>query len=91
MEKVKLLVAVAFAKEKFKALSEYADIYYLDELNEKDLESFLPSIDCVFASVWPRALTAEKIALMKNLKFIQSGSAGVDSFPFRHLDKKVME
>ena len=39
---------------------------------------------------WPDSLTPERISRMVRLRFFQSGMAGVNHIPFKHLGKRVM-
>jgi phosphoglycerate dehydrogenase-like enzyme len=90
-EKPNLLVTSPVVKGRFDSLLPYARIYWLDELDERELNPVLPSIDCMFVQTWwPDSLTPERISLMSRLRFIQSGMAGVNHIPFKHLGKRVM-
>jgi len=89
--KPNLLVTNSFAKGRFDSLLPYAKVFWLDDLDEGELERLLPSIDCMLVQTWwPDSLTPERISRMSRLRFIQSGMAGVNHIPFKHLGKRVM-
>ncbi len=72
------------------AIQPYADIRWLIELDARELDRLLPSIDCILVQTWwPDSLTPERILQMKRLRFVQSGMAGVNHIPFKHLGKRV--
>ena len=86
-----LLVTSSAVSGKFGALTPYAKVHSLDEIDEKALDRLLPSIDCILVqAVWPDSLTPERISRMTRLRFIQSGWAGVNHIPFKHLGKRVV-
>jgi phosphoglycerate dehydrogenase-like enzyme len=86
----KLLVAqTANRPEEFDPLKRYADVYWLDEMDDREQARVLPLIDCVYSHGWPKALDAGKVASMKSLRLYQAGNAGVNSIRFDLLDKKV--
>jgi len=90
-EKPNLLVTNSPVLGRLDILAAYAKVYWLDELDEKELDRLLPSIDCVLVQTWwPESLTPERISRMSRLRFIQSGMAGVNHIPFKHLGKRVM-
>lgn len=90
-DKQNLLVTDSLAKARLDAILPFARVYLLDELREKELDRVLPSVDCLLVQTWwPDSLTAERISKMGRLRFIQSGMAGVNHVPFKHLGKRVM-
>src|SRR5438309_5445024 len=87
----KLLVGQTYnRREEFASLKRYADVYWLDEMDAEELARVLPSIDCLYSHGWPKALDAGKVSKMKNLRFFQTGNAGVNSMRFDLLDKRVV-
>jgi phosphoglycerate dehydrogenase-like enzyme len=87
----KLLVAqTANRREEFEPLKRYADIYWLDEMDEDEQARVLPLVDSVYSHGWPKALGPAKVAMMKSLRLWQAGNAGVNSIRFDLLDKKVV-
>jgi phosphoglycerate dehydrogenase-like enzyme len=89
-EKPNLLVTNSFVKGRFDGLLQYANVYWLDQLDERALDRLLPSVDCMLVQTWwPDSLTPEKISRMARLRFIQSGLAGVNHIPFKHLGRRV--
>ena len=90
-EKPNLLVTNSRVTEWLRPLRPHAKTYWLDELDEKELDSILPSIDAMLVQAWwPDSLTSERISRMRRLRFIQSGWAGVNHIPFRLLGEQVM-
>jgi len=90
-EKPNLLVSSSAVIGRFGNLLPSAKVYLLDELDEDELDRLLPSIDCILVQTWwPDSLTPERISRMTRLRFIQSGMAGVNHIPFKHLGKRVM-
>jgi phosphoglycerate dehydrogenase-like enzyme len=77
-------------KEKVKRLSKYSNVYTLADLSGDQLTEVLPRIDTLLVFSWPKELTAENLAKMVNLKFIQSILAGVNHIPFVNLRKEVV-
>ncbi len=89
-EKPNLLVTSSAVAGRFDSLLHYANVYMLDELDDEELDRLLPSIDCVFVQTWwPDTLSPERVSRMSRLRFIQSGMAGVNHIPFKHLGKRV--
>ncbi len=88
--KPKVLISTPSARENFRPLSRYAQAYWLDEMNEEQLESVLPSVDAIFTFTWPKPLGAQALSKMGKLRFIQCELAGVNNIPFRHLHKRVL-
>jgi len=87
----RLLVGQTYSRrEEFAPLKRYADIYWLDEMDAEELGRVLPSVDCLYSHGWPKALDAGKVSKMKNLRFFQTGNAGVNSMRFDLLDKRVV-
>jgi phosphoglycerate dehydrogenase-like enzyme len=90
-EKPNLLVTSSPVRDKFDSLLPYAHVLWLDDLDERELDRLLPSIDCMMVQAWwPDPLTPERVSRMSRLRFIQSGWAGVNHIPFKHLGKRVM-
>ena len=89
--RAKLLVAQTDnPREDFEPLKRYADIYWLEDMDDKEQEQVLPLIDCVYSHGWPKALDASKVSKMRSLRFFQAGNAGVNSMRFDLLDKSVV-
>ncbi len=89
--RAKLLVAqTANRREDFEPLKRYADIYWLDDMDEQEQARVLPLIDCVYSHGWPKALDHGKVSKMRSLRFFQAGNAGVNGMRFDLLDKKVV-
>ena len=89
--RAKLLVAqTANRPEEFEPLKRYADIYWLDDLDEEEQARVLPLIDVVYSHGWPKALDAGKVRTMKSLRLYQAGNAGVNNVRFDLFDKKVV-
>jgi len=87
----KLLVAqTANRREEFDPLKRYADIYWLDEMDQREQARVLPLIDCLYSHGWPKALDAGKVSTMRSLRLYQAGNAGVNNIRFDLLDKKVV-
>jgi phosphoglycerate dehydrogenase-like enzyme len=90
-EKPNLLVTSSPIRDRFDTLLPHANLLWLDDLDERELDRLLPSIDCMLVQAWwPDSLTPERISRMTRLRFIQSGWAGVNHIPFKHLGKRVM-
>jgi phosphoglycerate dehydrogenase-like enzyme len=90
-EKPNLLVTNSHVKGSFDSLLPHAKIHWLDELEDREIDRVLPLIDCMLVQAWwPDSLTPERIPRMSRLRFIQSGMAGVNHIPFKHLGKRVM-
>ena len=89
--RAKLLVAQTDnPRRDFDSLKRYADIYWLEDMDEKEQELVLPLIDCVYSHGWPKMLDASKVSKMRSLRFFQAGNAGVNSMRFDLLDKRVV-
>jgi len=89
--RAKLLVGqTANRREEFEPLTRYADIYWLEDMDEQEQARVLPFIDCVYSHGWPKALDAGKVSTMKSLHLYQAGNAGVNSIRFDLLEKKVL-
>ncbi len=80
-----ILVAASFPKEDLGSLAGLADVFWLRDLSEGELDALLPSVDCLFVQFWPKELTRERLARMTRLSFVQSALAGVNHIPFRDL------
>ncbi len=74
----------------FDPLRRYADIFWLEDMDEEEQGRVLPLIDCVYSHGWPKALDAAKVSKMKRLRLFQAGNAGVNSMRFDLLDEKVI-
>ncbi|HVC26800.1 MAG TPA: NAD(P)-dependent oxidoreductase [Nitrososphaerales archaeon] len=89
--RAKLLVAqTANRREELVPLERYADIYWLEDMDEEEQARVLPVIDCVYSHGWPKALDAAKVSRMKSLRLYQAGNAGVNGIRFDLLDEKVV-
>jgi len=87
----KLLVGqTANRREEFDPLKRYADIYWLEDMDDEQQARVLPQIDCLYSHGWPRGLDAAKVSAMKRLRLYQAGNAGVNSIRFDLLDKDVV-
>lgn len=85
------LVAQSFdSREEFEPLKRYAEVHWLDDLDAEERARTLPLVDAVYAHGWPKSLDAEAISKMKRLRFVQTGNAGVNTFPFRAFDERVV-
>jgi len=72
----KLLVAQSFIPRRdFEPLKRYGEVYWLEDMDERQQERVLPWIDCIYSLGWPRALEA-KVPKMRSLRFFQTGPAG---------------
>jgi phosphoglycerate dehydrogenase-like enzyme len=90
-EKPNLLVTSSPVRGGLDSLLPYANVFLLDDMDEKELDRLLPSVDCMLVQAWwPDSLTPERLSRMSRLRFIQSGWAGVNHIPFKHLGKRVM-
>jgi len=89
--RAKLLVAqTANRREEFEPLERYTDIFWLEDMDDREQSRVLPLIDCVYSHGWPKTLDAGKVAKMKSLRLWQAGNAGVNGVRFDLLDKKVV-
>ena len=89
-EKPNLLVTSSFVRGSLDGLRPYANVYWIEDLDDKSLDGMLPSIDCMLVQTWwPDSMTPDRISRMGRLRFIQSGMAGVNHVPFKHLGKRV--
>lgn len=90
VDRPNLLVTGAPPKGRLEAVAPYANVVWLDELGQKELDATLPTVDCMLVQTWwPESLDSEKVARMSRLRFIQSGMAGVNHIPFKHLGNRV--
>ncbi len=86
----KLLVAQTDnRRQDFEPLKRFADIYWLEDMDEEEKARVLPLIDCVYTHGWPKALGKEEVSKMGSLRLFQTGNAGVNRMRFDLLDKKV--
>jgi D-3-phosphoglycerate dehydrogenase / 2-oxoglutarate reductase len=91
VEKPNLLVTSSFVGGRFESLLAHANVYFLDELDDKELDALLPSIDCILVQTWwPDSLVPKRISRMSRLRFVQSGMAGVNHIPFSSLGPRVI-
>jgi phosphoglycerate dehydrogenase-like enzyme len=91
MGKPSILVATGLLSEiDAKPLEALATVYITKGLSNREVDDLLPSIKVLIVSSWPRFLTKDKVARMKQLKFVQSVLAGVESIPFGILGKEVI-
>jgi phosphoglycerate dehydrogenase-like enzyme len=88
--KTEVLISTPSEKSYFQPLSTYAQLNWLEELNEDQLDRILPSVEAIFAFTWPKGLDAKALSKMGKLRFIQCELAGVNSIPFRELGESVM-
>jgi phosphoglycerate dehydrogenase-like enzyme len=89
--RAKLLVAqTPNRREDFEPLKRYADIYWLDDMDEQEQARVLPLVHCVYSHGWPNALDSGKISTMASLHLYQAGNAGVNNVRFDLLDRKVV-
>lgn len=90
VDRPNLLVTGAPPKDRLEAVAQYARVVWLNELGEKELDAALPTFDCILVQTWwPEPLTPDRIGKMSRLRFIQSGMAGVNHIPFKHLGNRV--
>ena len=90
-EKQNVLVTSSPVNGTLDKLRPYAKLYWLEDLDEKELDRLLPLVDCILVRTWwPDCLTPKRISEMSRLSFIQSGMAGVNHIPFRYLGKRVL-
>ena len=77
-------------REEFDPLKRYADIYWLEEMDEREQARVLPTVDCLYSHGWPKSLDAAKVSMMKGLRLYQAGNAGVNNVRFDLLDESVV-
>lgn len=90
MKKNVLLTSRNIGEDNLGRLSKVAKVFASWKLDEKDIERILPEIDVLVVLLWPKFLTAERLARMKRLKFLQSVLVGVNHVPFPSLGKDVI-
>jgi phosphoglycerate dehydrogenase-like enzyme len=89
--RAKLLIAQStYRPEEFDALKRYADIYWLDDMDEQEEDRVLPMIDCIYSHGWPKTLDAGKASKMRSLRLFQAGNAGVNNIRFELLGEHVI-
>jgi glycerate dehydrogenase len=89
--RAKLLVAQSFLpREDFGPLKRHGEVYWLEDLDEKEQDRVLPSIDCIYSHGWPKSLDASKLSKMGRLRFFQAGNAGVNGMRFDLLPKSIV-
>jgi D-3-phosphoglycerate dehydrogenase / 2-oxoglutarate reductase len=90
-EKLNVLVTGSAAWARSERLAPYANVLWLDQLGEAEVDRVLPSVDAILVQTWwPERLTPGRVSRMARLRFIQSGMAGVNHIPFNLLGKRVM-
>lgn len=88
-ERGKILVGqTANRPEEFEPLKRYADIYWLDKMDEAEQARVLPQVDVLYSHGWPKAINS-KLPTMRRLRLFQAGNAGVNGVRFDLLDKRV--
>lgn len=85
-----LVTSKNIGPEEIRRLSKRAKVYASWEMDEKSIEAVLPSIDVLVVFLWPKFLTATRLAKMTRLGFIQSILVGVNHVPFRILGEGVV-
>ena len=60
------------------------------KMSDNEIEAVLPEIDVLTVFLWPRFLSAERIARMKRLRFLQTVLVGVNHIPFSTLGPDVV-
>jgi len=89
--RAKLLVAqTPNRREDFDPLKRYADIYWLDDMDEQEQAGVLPLVDCVYSHGWPDVLDSGKVSTMVSLRLYQAGNAGVNNVRFDLLGRNVV-
>ncbi|MDA4117117.1 MAG: hypothetical protein OK455_02105 [Thaumarchaeota archaeon] len=89
--RAKLLVVQSFLpREAFEPLKRHGDVYWLEDMDEKEQDLVLPSIDGIYAHGWPKSLDAARLSKMRKLRFFQAGNAGVNGIRFDLLPKSVV-
>ena len=83
-------MAGPYTRDELGVLSAYAKLHWLREMTSQELEGVLPEVDCLFVHSWPPELGPEKVRMMRNLSFVQSGLAGVNHIPFGEIGKGVI-
>lgn len=89
-ERPNVLVTGSFARGRLEPLLPYSRLHWLKDLDEKELDRLIPSVDCLLVEAWwPDSLTPERVSRMTRLRFIQSGMAGVNHIPFKSIGRRV--
>ena len=89
--RAKLLVGqTANRREEFDSLKRFADVYWLEDMDEEQQARVLPQVECLYSHGWPKGLDAGKVSSMKSLRLYQAGNAGVNSIRFDLLDRDVV-
>lgn len=70
-------------------LSKHAEVHFIDELSAEQLERLPPEVDVILTGSG-LDLTQEILRDTRNLKLIQTLSAGADYIPFHSLPEKVL-
>jgi phosphoglycerate dehydrogenase-like enzyme len=85
----KLLVAQTVNRgEEFEPLKRYADVYWLEDMDDQEKSRVLPLVDCIYSHGWPKSLEPS-LPAMKSLRLYQAGNAGVNGVRFDLLDGRV--
>jgi phosphoglycerate dehydrogenase-like enzyme len=71
-------------------LSKFANVHRLSDIGPDRLTEFLGNVDVLLVFSWPKELTAENVARMTKLRFIQSILAGVNHIPFVSLKNVIV-
>lgn len=91
MTKRTLLVTTDLVdKRSIRRLSKYSKVVVSKKLDEREISTVLPLVDCLIVFAWPSFLTKEKFQEMTRLKFIQSILAGVNHIPFEDINHKLI-
>jgi phosphoglycerate dehydrogenase-like enzyme len=90
-KKLNVLVGTDIVDQKnLDKLSKFADVNQLSKLAPDRLAEVLSNVDALLVFSWPKELTAENIARLSKLKFIQSILAGVNHIPFVSLKNVIV-
>jgi phosphoglycerate dehydrogenase-like enzyme len=79
---MKVLVGSGYVGADMEDLARAAELSFLDAMTDDELARELPEFDAAIVLGWPSRIGADKIGLMKKLKFVQTELAGVNSVPF---------
>lgn len=89
-ERKKLLIALTSERNKYKELSKYSQIYWIEDLDDKKLDKLLPSIDAILVHPWHDRLNQSRLAKMNKLRIIQCEIGSVNMIPVKNLSEKVI-
>ena len=71
-------------------VENYAKVYWAHDLNDSELDGILPTIDCMLVSyIWLPRINSSRLAMMRNLRLIQSVVGGVTTIPYKEISRKV--